>query len=83
MTKAKTKSKRRGLLEVLRERNRPMSPEELFHEAGFEASQVELFYRELRSLRDQLLEVKPSGGNAKSWPDQVDVMLSLRQVDAK
>jgi type I restriction enzyme, S subunit len=83
MSKPKAKSTRRSLLTVLSERNRPISPEDLFREAGFETSEVDLFYRELCSLRDQLLEVKPSGPDAKSWPEDVRVLLQLREVETK
>ena len=56
--KSKSKKARRPLLDVLREHKGPMTPEQLFREAGFETSQVDLFYRELTSLRDKLLGAK-------------------------
>jgi type I restriction enzyme S subunit len=77
--KSKWKKARRPLLDVLREHKGPMAPEQLFREAGFEASQVDLFYRELTSLRDKLLEQKPKGSEAKLWPHRANVLLQLKK----
>ncbi len=77
--KSKWKKARRPLLDVLREYKGPMTPEQLFREAGFEASQVDLFYRELTSLRDKLLEQKPKGSEAKLWPHRANVLLQLKK----
>jgi type I restriction enzyme S subunit len=77
--KSKWKKARRPLLDVLREHKGPMTPEQLFREAGFEASQVDLFYRELTSLRDKLLEQKPKGSEAKLWPHRTNVLLQLKK----
>jgi hypothetical protein len=59
MSKSKSKTSRRFLLDVLREHKKPMTPEQLFREAGFEATQADLFYRELVSLRKLLRESEP------------------------
>ncbi len=79
MPKSKSPVTRRSLLDVLRENERPMKLEHLFNEAGFTASQVDLFYRELTSLRDKLKVDKPKGSNAKSWPYRAHVMLKLKE----
>jgi len=81
MLKSKSKSRvgRRPLLDVLQEHKNPMTPEQLFREAGFEPSQVDLFYRELTSLRDRLQEKKPEGSEAKLWPHRADVLLQLKK----
>jgi len=77
--KSKSTAARRALLDVLREHKKPMTPEQLFREAGFEASQVDLFYRELTSLRDTLREQKPKASEAKLWPHRADVLLQLKE----
>lgn len=77
-TQSKSKVARRPLLDVLREHQKPMTPEQLFREAGFEPSQVDLFYRELATLRDKLREQKPKSAEAKSWPHRANVLLQLK-----
>jgi type I restriction enzyme S subunit len=81
MKKSKTKSKntRRPIIEVLREHKNPITPEHLFREAGFETSQVDLFYRELVSLRDKLREQKPVASEARLWPRRASVLLQLKK----
>jgi type I restriction enzyme S subunit len=79
MPKSKSKVTRRPLLDVLREHKNPMTPEQLFRDAGFEPSQVDLFYRELVSLRDKLKEHKPKSSEAKSWPNRTHVFLELKE----
>lgn len=81
MPKSRTKPKnvRRSLLDVLREHKEPMTPEQLFREAGFEPSEVDNFYRELASLRDKLKERKPKDSEAKLWPHRVQVLLQLKE----
>lgn len=79
MSRSKPKATRRPLLDVLREHEKPMTPEELFNEAGFRPSQVDLFYRELASLHDKLEERKPSESQAKLWPYRAHVVLLLKE----
>lgn len=79
MPKSKLKITRRPLLDVLREHRKPITPEQLFHDAGFEPSQVDLFYLELASLRDKLKERKPKASEAKSWPNRAQVLLELKE----
>jgi len=59
MSQSKSKSTRRPLLDVLREHKKPMTPEMLFRDSGFEAmfneneeqqDVVDAFYKELRKL---------------------------------
>lgn len=79
MPKPKSTLIRRPLLDVLRENKRPMKPEQLFSEAGFKPSQVDLFYRELVSLSDKLRVKKPQASEAKAWPYRAHVMLQLKE----
>jgi type I restriction enzyme S subunit len=79
MPKSKSQMFRRPLLDVLREQKKPISPEQLFREAGFEAAEADLFYRELASLRKLLREKKPMASEAKAWPHRVHVMLALKE----
>lgn len=80
MPKSKSKfiATRRPLLDVLREHKTPITPEQLFREAGFELSQVDFFYRELTSLHNMLREQKPKGSEAKLWPHRPNVLLQLK-----
>jgi hypothetical protein len=57
-----------------------MTPEQLFSKAGFQPAQVDLFYRELVSLRKVLREKKPSASNANSWPHRAQVLLILKEI---
>lgn len=79
MPKSKSTVTRRPLLDVLREKKVPMKPEQLFSEAGFKPSQVDLFYRELVSLSDKLQVKKPQASDAKAWPYRAHVMLQLKE----
>jgi len=81
MTKARRKAIRRPLIDVLREFARPVTPEELFKAAGFDESQVDIFYHELAALRGALREVKPTGTDAKLWPENASVLLQLSALD--
>ncbi|MGA9365333.1 MAG: restriction endonuclease subunit S [Bacteroidota bacterium] len=80
MHKLKPKSVRRPLLEVLREHSKPMTPEQLYREAGFQPEEVDVFYRELASLRDILREEKPSASEVKAWPHRAHVVLELKET---
>ncbi len=82
MSKSKAKMKtagRQDLFSVLKEKDGPMTPEQLFLAAGFKPSQVDLFYRELTLLRDKVLEQKPKASDAKSWPLRAHVFLQLKK----
>ena len=79
MPKTKTIFTRRPLLEVLRKHMKLITPEQLFREAGFQPKEVDLFYRELASLRKVLREKKPSGAEARTWPHRARVMIQLRE----
>lgn len=81
MSKAasRSKGKRLTLLEVLRVQKKPITPEQLFREANFQPSEVDLFYRELSSLRHMLEEHTESAANAKLWPARPYVLLQLRE----
>jgi type I restriction enzyme S subunit len=53
MSKPKSKTKafgRQSLLTILREKGRPMTPEELFNESGHSQDSVDQFFAELRQL---------------------------------
>jgi type I restriction enzyme S subunit len=79
MSKTKSKTSRRPLLDVLHEHRTPMTPEQLFREAGFQPAQADMFYRELASLRKILREKKPSASEAKAWPHRAHVLLELKE----
>ena len=80
MLKPTSKSRKvhRPLHDVLLEHKKPMTPEQLFHEAGFESSKVDDFYRELTSLRAKLREIRPEASSAKLWPQHVQIFLQLK-----
>jgi type I restriction enzyme S subunit len=79
MPKRNTTRTRRSLLDVLREHKKPITPEQLFREAHFQASEVDSFYRELASLRKLVREKKPVGAQARAWPQRSKVVLELRR----
>jgi len=85
MSKPQSRSKvpRLALFAVLRAHKTPITPEQLFREAGFEPSQVDLFYRELTSLRHRLREQRPKASEAKLWPHRPNVLLQLKKGAAK
>lgn len=75
----KSSSTRRPLIEVLSEQNQPISPEQLFHDAGFQPVDAAAFYRELVTLRPRLQEKKPEDAQESSWPHHAQVLLELRE----
>ena len=79
MRKRKSTVKRRALLDVLREHSRPLTPEQLFSEAGYEPTEADLFYRELASLRNVISEQKPSTSKARTWPFGAKVLLEFKE----
>lgn len=79
MRKTKATDTRRPLIDVLREHKRALTPEQLFREAGFHPDEVDLFYRELASLRKVLDERRPPGPGGKSWPHHARVLLELKE----
>lgn len=79
MPQRRSKTTRRPLVDVLREHTSPITPEQLFIEAGFKPAQVDLFYRELTLLSDKLRVNKPRGADTKSWPARAHVTLQLKE----
>lgn len=79
MPKSKSKVIRRSLTDVLREQKKPITPEQLFREAGFQPADAHLFYRELASMRKTIREKKPTPSEAKAWPQRARVLLELRK----
>ena len=79
MLKSKATSNRRPLLDVLREHKKPITPEQLFREAGFQPAEADSFYRELASLRKVIREKKPSGAEARAWPHRARVLLEMTE----
>lgn len=78
-TTSRSKGKRVSLLDVLRAQKKPITPEQLFREANFEPSEVDLFYRELNSLRHMLRDQKQPASQAKLWPARPYVLLQLKE----
>jgi type I restriction enzyme S subunit len=79
MPKSKAIFTRRPLLDVLLEHKKAITPEQLFREAGFQPAEADLFYRELASLRKIIRENKPSGSEARAWPNRARVLLELKE----
>ena len=80
--KAKRKSTRRALLEVLRNHNSPMTPDELFRASGYEREfqgneyrqdVVDEFYEELRQITG------PNGVVRETRPDSETVLLEVKR----
>lgn len=58
-----------SLQEILKQNPEGLSPEKLFSMAGFTEVEVDAFYQELASLQPQMEELKPTGDDAKMWPN--------------
>jgi type I restriction enzyme S subunit len=80
--KTRSKTTRRGLLEVLRSHNAPMTPDELFKASGYEREfqaneyrqdVVDEFYEELRQITG------PRGAVCEKRPDDETVLLEIKQ----
>jgi type I restriction enzyme S subunit len=78
MPRPKLRRIRRPLLEVMREHGKPITPEQLFRDAGFQATEADLFYRELVSLQKLIVEKKPALSDARTWPSGARVLLELK-----
>jgi type I restriction enzyme S subunit len=80
MVNARTRARaRRPLLDVLKEQKKPITPEQLFRDARFDPSQVDEFYRELKSIVSLIVEEKPVRAAAKSWPQKPSVLLRIKR----
>jgi len=75
----RSKISRRPLIDVLHQTITPITPEQLFRDAGFEPSQVDEFYRELVSLRAKLRELRPQASETREWPGRAGVYLQLKK----
>lgn len=75
----KSSSTRRSLIEVLSEQNQPISPEQLFRDAGFQPADADAFYRELAALRPRLQEKKPDNSQDNAWPHRSQTLLELKE----
>jgi hypothetical protein len=62
------------LLDILTQHPDGISPEKLFSLAGFTDADIDAFYRELAALRPRLVEDKPTGEAAKTWPKKSTVL---------
>jgi type I restriction enzyme, S subunit len=80
-SKLRQRAKRGVLVEVLQAQTRPVTPEQLFREANFKPSDVDLFYRELKSLRSLLRE--QTLPNGKLWPRRPYILLQLKEGGKK
>ena len=57
----------------------PQAWAQLFREAGFQATQADLFYRELASMRKVIREERPPGSEIRAWPHGAHVLLRLKE----
>ena len=80
-SKKTARAHKQSLKDILARHPRGLSPEALFKKAGFKPSEVDMFYRELTSLRDTLEEVRPGAEKIKAWPLRATVVLKLKRSD--
>jgi len=79
-TARKTRGMHRpSVRDILAKHPRGLSPEALFKVAGFKPFEVDMFYRELTSLRDILEEIRPGAEKIKAWPLRATVVLKLKR----
>ena len=74
----KASAKHRPLLDVLREHPNGITPEALLTAANYAITDVDRFYSELSRIADSVLEEKPEGKAARTWPYGARVLLRLR-----
>lgn len=75
--KLMAEQKRKELLEVIRSHRNGISPEDLLREAHYELREIALFYKKLKLIREQIIEIKPSDSK-RDWPKQSSVILKAQ-----
>ncbi len=75
----KPSSTHKSLLEVIKDRPNGITPEALFAAANYTVNDVDQFYSELSRIADQVLQEKPGGTDAQTWPRKARVLLRLKK----
>lgn len=75
----KPSSTRKSLLEVIMDHPNGITPEALFAAANYTVNNVDQFYSELSQIADQVLQEKPGGADAETWPRKARVLLRLKK----
>ena len=70
-----TIQRRRSLLDVLKDHPKGLSPEALLREAGYDITEVDDFYNELRSIASEIEEERPDGAKVHKWPKGAKILL--------
>lgn len=69
---------RRRILEVLKEHPKGLTPEALLRESGYDLSEIDDFYSELRSIGPVIEEERPHGIRTNKWPKGAKILLRAR-----
>jgi type I restriction enzyme, S subunit len=70
--------KKKSLLEIIQKSNKGVSPENLFKESGFALKEIDKFYMELKSISDNIDEIR-NDKNLDKWPNQECIILKRKK----
>ena len=72
--KMKYETKRKSLLEIIKDNNNGITPENLFKESGYLSSEINKFYMELKAISNEIEELR-SDEKIGKWPDRKSIFL--------
>lgn len=65
---------RKDLFDIIKSFPDGISPEELLKKANYDSKDISDFYKNLKSIRDKIVEVKPENSK-RDWPNKTSVIL--------
>ena len=75
--KSRGKVVKKLIVDVLKEKGE-ITVSSLMQEAGYKPEEIETFYDDLSGASDSIVELRPKGSKAKSWPYDDEVKLKLK-----
>lgn len=70
---------KRPLLPILRDHPKGLAPEELLSAAGYDLTEIDDFYEQLRAVQAYVTENRASGTRIHSWPKTASITLRIKE----
>jgi type I restriction enzyme S subunit len=70
---------KRPLLPILRDHPKGLTPEELLSAAGYDLTEIDDFYEQLRAVQAYVTESRASGTRIHSWPNTASITLRIKE----
>jgi type I restriction enzyme S subunit len=75
--KSREKVVKKLIVDVLKDKGE-ISVSSLMQEVGYKPDEIETFYDDLSAVSDSIVELRPKGSKAKSWPYDNEIKLKLK-----